>query len=306
MEIRQLMAFRAVVQTHSITRAAAELGYSQSAVTAQIQNLESAVRVQLFERRRDGVRLTPSGERFLPYANRMLRLSEQARSAVAPDALSETLVIGAGESMTTYRLPEVIKHLHAVHPNVRLSLHAFREGPEAIAGALTRGEVDVALTHAVAPGVLGHPTRRLAVEPVALVAAPGHPLARQPVVTDEQVRGAQTLIIQPDCVFDAVLHAGLEAGGPRVLAPLQLGTVEAVKIAARSGLGIALLPRVALADALGDGELVELAWRPPTPVHSYLMWDADQTDRRMLAALEAVLDGVVPGWSGRPCPVLAC
>jgi DNA-binding transcriptional LysR family regulator len=302
-EIRQLMAFRAVVQTHSITRAAAVLGYSQSAVTAQIQNLESTVRVRLFERRRDGVRLTPSGERFLPYANRLLRLSEQARSAVAPDAPPETMVIGASESMTTYRLPDVVQHLHTLHPTVRLSLHPFREGPEALAAALGRGEVDVVLTHSVDPRALGRLTRRLAPEPLALVAAPGHPLAGLATVADEDVRLTQTLIVQPDCVYDAVLHAALDVGGPRALDPLQLGTIEAVKIAARSGLGIALLPRIALTDALADAELVELAWCPPVPVHSYLMWDAEQTDPRMLAALEVVLDAVCPRWAGRdPAP----
>ncbi|MEJ2858885.1 MULTISPECIES: LysR family transcriptional regulator [unclassified Saccharothrix] len=302
MDIRQLNAFRTVSQTGSITRAAAVLGYSQSAVTAQIKNLEAAVRTRLFERRREGVRLTAEGERFLPYANRLLRLSEEALTALAPEAPpAGRLTIGASESITTYRLPGVIRHLHAAYPEVRLALRTYHEGPARMTEALERGDIDLALSHFVDPGPTGRPARRLASEELALVATPDHPLAGRDVVVAEDLCSARTLIVQPTCVYDTALRAVLP--GPRTVAPLQFGTLEAVKIAARSGLGVALLPHLAVADLLRSGELVELGWTPPVSVSSYVLWGEERDDSRLFTALDQVLDRAVAEWR-QPVPAV--
>ena len=68
MEIRQLLTFIRVVQFQSFSKAADSLGYSQSAVTIQIKNLEQDLNTHLFDRVGKRVTLTPEGERFLPYA----------------------------------------------------------------------------------------------------------------------------------------------------------------------------------------------------------------------------------------------
>ena len=295
MDIRQLNAFRAVTRLGSITRAAAVLGYSQSAVTAQIQNLETAMRTRLFERRRDGVRLTTSGERFLPYVNRLLRLAEEALSALAPEApLVGRVTIGASESITTYRLPAVIRHFHAAHPEVRLALRTFHEGPARMAEALASGDIDVALTHYLDPGPVGLPARRLASEALALVATPDHPLVGRDLVTPADLRDERTLIVQPTCVYDTALQTSL--AGERTAPPLQFGTIEAVKIAARSGLGVALLPHVAVADLLRTGELVALRWASEVTVGSYVLWGEERDDSRLQSALESALDHVSGEW----------
>ncbi|GAA3859449.1 LysR family transcriptional regulator [Saccharothrix violaceirubra] len=292
MDVRQLVAFRAVAETRSITRAATALGYSQSAVTAQIKNLESVVRARLFERRRDGVRLTSSGERFLPYVTRLLRLTEEARSAVAPEAEPRgTLTIGASEAITTYRLPDVVWRFHARHPDVRLALHTFHEGPQSLVTALERGEIDVALLHSTGP--VGPASRRLAVEELVLVAAPTHSLVGRDVVTVDDLREQSTLIVQSACVYDAVMRAEL---GHRPVPPLEYGTIEGAKIAAVAGHGVALLPRVCVRSTLDEGRLVALPWMPVTTVAGYLVWDDAQCDPATLAALDAVLTRAVADW----------
>ncbi|WP_447008686.1 LysR family transcriptional regulator [Saccharothrix sp. DSM 118769] len=293
-DIRQLNAFRTVSQLGSITRAAVALGYSQSAVTAQIKSLETALRTRLFERRRDGVHLTPGGERFLPYATRLLRLSEEALSALAPEApLTGRFAIGASESMTTYRLPDVIRRFHAAHPDVRLVLRAFHEGPGRMVEALAKGDIDVALTHALDPGPPGGPARRLASESVVLVAPPDHPLAGRDAVTGDDLRGATVLIVQANCVYHAALRTSLP---DEAAVLLQFGTIEAVKNAVRSGLGIALLPRVAVADLLDQGSVVELRWTPAVGVGSYVLWPEDRADSPLATALDDVLTRVAVEW----------
>src|SRR5690606_36391536 len=103
-DVRQLETFRKVAQLGSITRAATELRYAQSTVTAQIKALESELNVALVKRSGRGIQLTAAGERFLPYAERILQLVAEARHNLRPAAdPSGTLLIGTMQSITSYR-----------------------------------------------------------------------------------------------------------------------------------------------------------------------------------------------------------
>lgn len=84
MDIRQLRTFHRVAELGSFTRAAAELNYAQSSVTAQIKSLEVSLGSDLFERVGGKVKLTPAGTRLLPYAGQMLSLADEARGATSP------------------------------------------------------------------------------------------------------------------------------------------------------------------------------------------------------------------------------
>ena len=68
MEIRNLVTFVRIAETQNFSRTAEQLGYSQSAVTMQIKQLEGDLHVQLFERIGRRIKLTEAGERLLPYA----------------------------------------------------------------------------------------------------------------------------------------------------------------------------------------------------------------------------------------------
>jgi DNA-binding transcriptional LysR family regulator len=83
LDIRQLETFRAVALTSSFTRAAAELGYSQSSVTIHIKALERELGAPLFTRRRFSkqVVLTDVGRRTLEYACKLLALADEIRIA---------------------------------------------------------------------------------------------------------------------------------------------------------------------------------------------------------------------------------
>ena len=76
MEIRHLRAFKAVANLLSFNKAAQQLHYAQSSISAQIQALEEELNVRLFDRLGRGILLTEAGERLLPYAQKMLDLSE--------------------------------------------------------------------------------------------------------------------------------------------------------------------------------------------------------------------------------------
>src|SRR4051794_25715284 len=110
MDLRQLKTFRAVADSLSFTRAADALDYAQSSVTAQIRALEDELGVRLFDRLGRRVALTEAGLRLLAYADKMLDLADEAAHAIAEgDEPSGQLIIAAPETLSTYRLPPLLK-----------------------------------------------------------------------------------------------------------------------------------------------------------------------------------------------------
>lgn len=84
MELRTINTFLHIAELHSFSRAARELGYSQSAVSSQIAQLEAELETPLFDRVGKTVRLTDAGQTFLSYARTLLTTAQQARAALQP------------------------------------------------------------------------------------------------------------------------------------------------------------------------------------------------------------------------------
>ena len=123
LDLLKLKTFQVVAATNSFTRAAAELGYSQSSVTTHIQALERELGVPLFDRVARNVILTEVGRRTLDYANRIIALADEAKAAVHwHGEMSGPLSVGAPEALMTYRLPEVLRQFQTLYPHVQLRL----------------------------------------------------------------------------------------------------------------------------------------------------------------------------------------
>ncbi|WP_405911091.1 LysR family transcriptional regulator [Streptomyces sp. NBC_00828] len=270
MELRLLVTFEKVATVLNFTQAAAELKYAQSSVTSQVRALESSLGTELFDRLGSRIRLTEAGERLLPYARQIIELAEEARAAVVgAGEPSGALTVGTMESLTAYRLLPLLELFHHRYPGVRLSLrttigdetrHALRQGTYDV-GFLMERETE----HA------GLETAVLAVEPLTLVAAPGHRLANTPVVTADLVRES-LLATEPGCAYRDLFE--LELNSLAQVAFTEFGTIEATKRAAAAGLGIALLPEVTVAAELADGSLVRLPWEVPFTLRTQLAWRA--------------------------------
>ncbi|MFF7752801.1 LysR family transcriptional regulator [Streptomyces sp. NPDC007971] len=270
MELRLLVTFEKVATVLSFTRAAAELSYAQSSVTSQIRALESSLGVELFDRLGSRIRLTGAGERLLPYARQIIELAEEARAAVTgTEEPSGTLTVGTMESLTSYRLPPLLEYVHHRHPKVRLALRTTI-GDET-RQALRQGTYDVGFLMEEETEHPGLQSVVLAVEPLALVAAPGHALAAGPVVTAD-LTGQSLLATEPGCAYRDLFERELTALKPVEF--MEFGTIEATKRAAAAGLGIALLPEVTVAAELAAGSLVRLAWEPPFTLRTQLAWRA--------------------------------
>ncbi|NNU74393.1 LysR family transcriptional regulator [Clostridium estertheticum] len=122
MESNELRIFKAVAQEGSITKAAATLGYVQSNVTARIKQLESELKTQLFYRQR-GMILTPTGEKLLVYAEKIIHLFDEANIALNDSVdPSGSLCIGANNTISSIQLPDILSQYHKAYPKVDLSL----------------------------------------------------------------------------------------------------------------------------------------------------------------------------------------
>ncbi|MFF9409541.1 LysR family transcriptional regulator [Streptomyces anandii] len=290
MDIRQLRTFHRVAALGSFTRAAAELNYAQSSVTAQIKSLEVSLGSELFERVAGKVKLTPAGTRLLPYAGQMLSLADEARGVASPHAHPEgVLTIGTMESITSYRMPAVLEYFHHRYPRLQLALrpslcaetlHSLRQGVFD-AGFLMEAETQHSGVHSEVLGV----------EPLVLVAPPGHRLADETKVPTDELRQESVLAPEAGCAYRELLEAELNDGSGEPVPFLEFGNIEAIKRGVGAGLGISLLPRMTVADELGAGALVPLAWEPPFELFTQLAWrKGAQLSRERQVFVEQVIE----------------
>ncbi|MFH8380729.1 LysR family transcriptional regulator [Kitasatospora sp. NPDC018058] len=277
MELRQLRVFEAVVAHRTVTAAAVSLGLAPSSVSEQIRTLERSLGIELFDRAPRGMTLTPAGERLLPWSRKLLDQADQARREVVADRAR--LRLGALETIAATHVPAVLARLAERRPDLDVSLHTDT-ARDALLGGVAAGALEAALILDTA-GPLGElgfylppaPLDYLDLKdvPLALVAAPAHPLARATTLTREDLSGQRLLVNAPACSFWLAGERLLGHDVERV----RTGGVAVTRACAEQGLGIALLPDFAVRDPLTAGTLIRLPLDPP-PLHLRLVWRADR------------------------------
>jgi DNA-binding transcriptional LysR family regulator len=244
-ELRHLIALQAVVAAGSFNAAAARLGYTQSAVSAQIRTLERLVGMRLLDRSRGvkGVTLTREGEILLQYASDIVARFEAASEHLLGgrgDPVHE-IRVGTFPSASQAILPGALRRFSSVRPEVEIVL-IERFDEELLLDLLEEGSIDLAFT------VL--PTRRgpfattvlCHEEHIALV-------PRGDALADRGAVGLEELAARP-LVSDASRHAArhlqqMRARGIDTVRELEDSTAVAAFVAA--GLGVGLAPEFATA-----------------------------------------------------------
>ena len=143
MELRQLTTFVRVAQFQSFSKAAASLGYSQSAVTVQIRLLEEELQVRLFDRMGKRVSLTGKGRVFLDSALNIMQDINKARLSLSgtDEVLRGQLHIGTLESLCYAKLPGIMRKFRIEHPQVCVQITTGT--PEELIAQMERGELDI-------------------------------------------------------------------------------------------------------------------------------------------------------------------
>jgi DNA-binding transcriptional LysR family regulator len=263
-ELRQLRTFQAVAARQSVTRAATVLGYAQSSVTAQIQALEEDLGVQLFDRIGRRVELTNAGQMMAGYTDRILSLASEARTVVGNGEPSGVLTIGASETLLTHRLPSVIRRFQKMHPQVEISVIAagnceFHAGQFKL-DSLT--EIAFVLDQQHKSGNLIVET--LSAEDVLVLVSPGHQLASVNRLNADMLKDEQVLLTERNCGYRVLFERAVLEAGSVLNKTLALPSVEAIKRCASAGMGVAVLPRIAVEEELAQHQLVPLSWPKDT------------------------------------------
>ncbi|MFH9677617.1 LysR family transcriptional regulator [Streptomyces sp. NPDC017405] len=266
MDTRLLTTFTTLARTGSFTAAAAALHLAQSTVTVHIRSLERDLGVPLFDRLPTGALLTDAGRRLLAEAEEVLDAVARLRSAAGEDGpVAGRVVVGTPESLCATRLPAVIAALRTEHPDVDVDLRAA--GTEECLQGLRSGHLDLALL--MTADTEDTESREIATEPVArealaLVAAPGHPLAgRDRRAAWGDLAAEHFFLLEEGCAYSDAFEQRLRAApgaGPRVT---RFGSVDAARSCAAAGLGLTLLPATTVAEHLRDGRLRRIALDGP-------------------------------------------
>ncbi len=142
LDVAVLRSFALIAQGRTFAETADLIGRSPSAVSLQIQRLEDEVGAPVFRRSRAGVELTMAGERLLGYAQRLIRINDEAMLSLSP-AAPQTISLGATPDFAETVLPEVLQRFTLEHPRVELTLRV--DTSKALVDAVHRDELDLAI-----------------------------------------------------------------------------------------------------------------------------------------------------------------
>ena len=281
MELSDLHIFRTVAREGGIVRAARRLHRVPSNVTTRIQQLEASMGVQLFTRERNRLALSPSGERLLVHADRMLRMADEVRSAMSGAAPSGTLRLGALESTSASRLPAVLAEYHKAHPDVRVELMTGTN--DALTAAVLERRVDAAFV-AEAPSSRELSHQPLFRERLVIISAAGHVPIRRP----QDVEGDSVIAFPNGCHYRRVLQRWLGERRLPSIRVLELGSYHAIVACVASGTGIALAPESVLDTVQHAAVVAHPLPRVHADIVTPLVWRTSE-ESQALAALRTLL-----------------
>lgn len=254
METRQIISFLKIAQLGSFSRAAEELGYSQSALTVQIRLLEQELGTRLFDRIGRQVSLTSAGSHFRVHAGRIVQEMQTAlRTTNESGELNGLLRIGTIESLCFSRLPQVLSFFRTHHPRVRLQL--ITGSPEELMEKLEHNQVD--LIYFLDRPL--HQTRWVKVleeqEDIVFVCSPTFPLAKRKDLSLKDLLDFPFLLTEKDANYRYELDQYLASLNLEILPFLEISNTEFIIRQVSLGMGVSFLPHFAINDRVVTGEL---------------------------------------------------
>jgi LysR family hydrogen peroxide-inducible transcriptional activator len=257
--VKQLEYLLAVAETLHFRKAAELTSISQPALSAQIASLEELLDVQLFERTRRQVLLTPAGRQAVARAKQALEaidaFTEAARSAKEP--LCGPLRLGLIPTIAPYLLPRVLPGLRREFPQLQLFLR--EEFTHVLVDRLMSGEIDVALLALPVSGG-DFASQSLFFDDFHVALPKGHALAARKEIAEEDLNHQEVLLLEDGhCLRDQALAICGRAGAAETarFRATSLGTLTQM---VAGGMGLTLVPELAL--GVETGHTAELEVRP--------------------------------------------
>jgi DNA-binding transcriptional LysR family regulator len=266
LDVARLRVFREVAARGSFTAAANALHYSQPAVSHHVARLEEELGVQLLVRQSRGLSVTPAGEQVLRHADALLdRLDEAERElGELAAAATATVRLAAFPSAATTLVPETVAALARRYPEITLDV--VQADPDESLPALRDGVHDIALVYDY-PMMERDPEPELEYELLfedhLLLALPlGHPQAEQESA-DLAALSDETWVAPNPCLCRDAIEASCELRGFQPNVVSQTNDYLAMQGLVALGVGVALIPRLALSAGVRDGVVLRPLEDPP-------------------------------------------
>ncbi len=289
--IRQLECLVAVAEHGTFRRAAGTLGISQPALSAHVQGAEALFGVQVFERDRRAVLITPAGEEIVARARDALAAVDAVADAARRrgEPLVGPLRLGVIPTIAPYWLPALLPAVRAKFPRLELSLR--EDQTHRLLAQLAAGQLDVALLALPVPG--DFTTAEIAHEGFVVAARRGASLTKKRLLAANDLDDQTVLLLEDGhCLRDQAL-AVCTRGGATESMELRATSLPTLVQMVAGGLGITLLPETAAASLVQPRGPIDLApFEKPVPGRTIgLAWRTSSARLREFRLLAETMRG---------------
>ena len=254
----QLRILKAIAAEGSFKRAADSLYVSQPAVSLQVQNLERQLDVPLFDRGGRRAQLTEAGHLLLNYGDKILSLCQETCRAIEDlqNLRGGTLIIGASQTTGTYMLPRMIGLFREKYPDVSVQLHVH--STRRTAWSVVNGQIDLAIIGGeIAPELMSAlEIVPYAEDELALIVPTSHEFAQRETILKENLYSLKFISLDSQSTIRKVIDQVLTRCGidtTHLQLEMELSSIEAIKNAVQSGLGVAFVSISAIEKELQMG-----------------------------------------------------
>ena len=253
--IRQLEYLIALSETRHFRRAAEKAGVSQPTLSAQLNALEEKLGVQLVERSRSRVLLTPVGEEIEHIARRVIRDVQEIKDAASGQhgKLAGVIRLGLPPTIGPYLLPRLLPKLHKTYPD--LKLYVREEVPQTLPASLEEGGHDVVI---MPVPVRGGDLESVSLfrEPLYLTVPADSPLADKEPVERADLRGQSILTLETGHQLREQVEAICEEFGAELMSNFEGTSLDTLRQMVGMGMGLSFLPGLYVHASLGrDGSV---------------------------------------------------
>jgi DNA-binding transcriptional LysR family regulator len=259
MDVNQLEVLLAVAREQSFSRAAEALHRTQPAISQAIRRLEVELGEPLVDRSSKDGTLTAAGRVLVDYAEQMLNLRKTAHTAIKElrDLHQGKLTLSANEYTVMYLLP-LLPVFRSRHPHIKVEIK--RSLASRIASEVLGRGVEIGVV-SFKPNEAGIASIPVALDELALILPPGHPLAKKESVSVREL-GAESFIAHnvPSPYRERVVRTFEKHKTPLNIS-MEMPTLEAIKRLVEQEMGVALVPRLTAQAEIARKQLVALTVR---------------------------------------------
>lgn len=280
MEFNDLKIFQTVATHGSISKAALELNYVQSNVTARIKLLEKELQTPLFHRHKRGMVLNTEGKRLLEYSREILSKMEEMKSSFQ-DKSNPSGMLKIGIVETVVALPDILSSYHSKYPNVELSLKA------GVTDLLLQKVADMKLDGAFVTGPIRHPL----IEQVEVIQEKLVLVTKGKTFSMEDITTKPLLLYNKGCGYRGRLESWMKVEGLIPKQIMEFGTFGTIIGSVAAGIGITILPESSVRNLVAGGTV--FCHEVPEPYREITTIFIRRKDSLLTSTLQCFIDEIV-------------